>query len=200
MNELASVTSAQQFRQLRDSIKKNDKVRGDRHHSQNVHFSKTERQNDLIEFDAQLREKRIQDRRDVIERKRNEEAIYREWQRASERLTNDDSFVRHRNAAITGVNAYRDHRELNQDLLLQDIAETRNDIDRLLTLDKRNEDFREHEIERDARIIERQIQERSDTLRQKARVRQSIERVLNHGANVYGSEETRRGSIVDIVG
>ena len=126
MNELASVTSALDSRQLRDSLKKNDGVRGDRQHWQSVHATKTYRQNDLIEFDAQLREKRIQDRREIIEREREEEALYRERQGAFERLANDETFIRHRNAAIAAVNVTRDNRELNKNLLLQDVAQTQN--------------------------------------------------------------------------
>ena len=200
MNELASVASAQDFRQLHDRLKRNDEVRGGRQHSQNIHFLKTEHQNDLIEFDAQLREKRIQDRREIIEREREGEALYRERQDAFERITKDETFLRHRNAAIANVNSIRDNRELNENLLQQNIAETQNNADRLLTLEQRNENFREHEIERDARLTERHIQERADARRQTASVSHSIERIFNHGSNNFLNEETPRGSIVDIVG
>ena len=105
-----------------------------------------------------------------------------------------------RNQNIASVNSYIDNHDLTESLLLQDIADSQNNSERLLTLDQRNEDFREHEIERDARIVARQIQERADSLRQKAKMRESIERVIDHGANVQDHGETPRGSIVDVVG
>ena len=200
MSELASVTSAKDFRQLQDRLDRNGEVRGTRKNWQNIHFLKTKHQNDLIEFDAQLREKRIQDRRDIIEREREGETLYRERQDAFERITQDEAFVRHRNAAIANVNATRDNRELNEILLQQDIAETKNNADRILTLDQRNEDFREHGIERDARLAERHIQERADARRQKAKVSQSVERILNHQSNNHINIEIPRGGIVDLVG
>ena len=200
MNELTSVASAQEFRQLQDRLKRNDEVRGAHKNWQNIHFLKTKHQNDLIEFDAQLREKRIQDRREIIEKEREEETLYRERQDAFERITQDEAFVRHRNAAIANVNATRDNRELNEILLQQDIAETKNNADRLLTLVQRYEDFREHGIERDARLAERHIQELADARRQKAKVSQSVERILNHQSNNHIDREMPRGSIVDVVG
>ena len=200
MNELTSVASAQEFRQLQDRLKRNDEVRGAHKNWQNIHFLKTKHQNDLIEFDAQLREKRVQDRREIIEKEREGETLYRERQDAFERITQDEAFVRHRNAAIANVNATRDNRELNEILLQQDIAETKNNADRLLTLDQRYEDFREHGIERDARLAERHIQELADARRQKAKVSQSVERILNHQSNNHIDTEMPRGSIVDVVG
>ena len=200
MNELTSVASAQEFRQLQDRLKRNDEVRGAHKNWQSIHFLKTKHQNDLIEFDAQLREKRIQDRREIIEKEREGETLYRERQDAFERITQDEAFVRHRNAAIANVNATRDNRELNEILLQQDIAETKNNADRLLTLDQRYEDFREHGIERDARLAERHIQERADARRQKAKVSQSVERILNHQSNNHINKEIPRGGIVDLVG
>lgn len=200
MNELASVTSAQDFRQLQDRIKRNDEIRGNRKHWRTAHFLNSERRSELTEFDAQLREKRIQDRREIIELKRSESALYRDQQLDTDRTNNDDAFVRVRNQNIASVNSYIDNRDLTESLLLQDIADSQNNSERLLTLDQRNEDFREHEIERDARIVARQIQERADSLRQKAKMRESIERVIDHGANVQDHGETPRGSIVDVVG
>ena len=200
MNELTSVASAQEFRQLQDRLKRNDEVRGAHKNWQQIHFLKTKQQNDLIEFDAQLREKRIQDRRDIIEEEREGATLYRERQDAFERITKDEAFVRHRNAAIANVNATRDNRELHQILLQEDIAETQNNAERLLTLDQRNEDFREHEIERDARLAERHIQERTDARREKAKVSHSIERILSHEPSTSRNEETPRGSIVDVIG
>ena len=200
MNELTSVASAQEFRQLQDRLKRNDKVRGAHKNWQQIHFLKTKQQNDLIEFDVQLREKRIQDRREIVEREREEETLYRQRQDAFESITKDEAIVRHRNAAIANVNATRDNRELHQILLQEDIAETQNNADRLLTLDQRNEDFREHQIERDARLAERHIQERTEARRQKAKVSHSIERIVNHEPNNSRNEETPRGSIVDVIG
>ena len=135
-----------------------------------------------------------------MEEQRDEQALYNERQSTFERIASDETFVRHRNAAIAHVNATRDNRELNESLVLQDIADSQNDVERLVMLDQRNEDFREHQIERDARVIERQIQEQAETNRQKVRLRQSVERILNHGTTVSGNEKTPRGSIVDVVG
>lgn len=200
MNELTSVTSAQEFRQLQDRIRRNDEVRGNREHWRTAHFLNSERQNELIDFDAQLREKRVQDRRDTIELKRQEDALYRDRQNEFDRTNNDDAFVRSRNQDIANVNAYRDYRELTNSMLMRDIADSQNNADRLLTLDKRNEDFREHEIERDARIVARQIQERADSIRQKARMRLSVDRALDHVINVQDHGQNPRGSIIDVVG
>jgi len=200
MTELRSVAAADRFRVFQENLRVRDQQRAEVQRTQVQNFDTQRRQQELIESDVRLVEQRIQDRRDIIESERALKDQLRDQQRTLDRIANDVGFVRRRDNIEIELNSSRDARELDENLLLRDIAGDRNAAAELRTIDQRNEDLRQALLDREARVVERRIQDRNNAIQQEIALQRSVERIRAESRSAATGAERPRGGIVDVSG
>jgi len=200
MTELSSVAAADRFRAFQDNLRLRDQERAQVQRTQVQNFDDQLRQRELIESDVRLAERRVQGRRDIIEGERALQDQLRDQQRTLDRIANDESFVRRRDNIETELNSSRDARELDENLLLRQIDSDRNNANELRTLDQRNEDLRQALLDREARLVERRIQDRNASIQQEIALQRSVDRIRAENRSAATGAERPRGGIVDVSG
>ena len=200
MAEIRSLAAADRFRLLQEGLRARDQQRDDNLRARRNSFDDNLRQRALIEGDVRLGERRVQDRRDIIEGERALSDQLRDQRRTLDTLRADDAFVARQDNIQEELNASRDGRDLNESLLLRDIAGDRNEANELRTLEQRQEDLRLQLNEREARIVERRLQERADAIQEEIDLRRSLERIRNSGNNSQSGAERGRGDLLDVSG
>jgi|GEM_PF-1474693 len=202
MTEIPSLAAADRNRVLQDFLRQRDQQREDSQRIRETSFDQRLRQRELIQQDAQLAARRVQDRRDDLRARRDDQDQAYDRQRTGDFIDNDNAFVQRRDSIETELNSARDARDLNETLLQRDIAGERNQLAELRTLDQRNDDLRAQLIERDTRLQERRQQERIDEVRQEQALRRSISQVQETARNgpANAASDLARGAIVDVSG
>jgi hypothetical protein len=173
MTEIPSLAAADRNRVLQDVLRQRDQQREDSQRIRETSFDQRLRQRELIEQDVQLGARRVQDRRDDIEARRDAQDQARDRQRTRDFIDTDNAFVQRRDAIEIELNGARDARDLNESLL-----------------------------QRDIRLQERRQQERVDDIRQEQALRRSISQVqeATRNGSANAASELARGAIVDVSG
>lgn len=202
MTELRTVAAADRFRVFQDALRRRDQQQAEVQRTQTQSFDERARTQELIQADVRLAERRVQDRRDLVEAERARQDEFLDQQRVRDRISSDESFVRRQDGIDQELDGIRDNRELNESLLLRDIAGQRNNAAELNALDQRNEDLRAQLLDREARLVERRRQERVESIRQEADLRRSLERIRASAqeARAGGAAEQPRGAVLDVAG
>lgn len=195
MSEIASVSAGQRARLVQDALRVRDQQRADVVAGREQAFAEAQRIQQVAAQQIQLAEQRVRDRRNELEFEQDQDRELGEQQRVLDTVANDTLFERDQDVIQIELNAARDSRNLNENLLVRDIAAERNDALEFDTLAQRAEDLRQALIDREDRLTERRAAERDAEIRQQADLRSSISRV---GEAPQRTEDTPRGSIVDV--
>ncbi|MBT6095504.1 MAG: hypothetical protein HOH04_11530 [Rhodospirillaceae bacterium] len=200
MTQIPSLAAADRNRLIQDALRLRDQQREAVQRQREQSFADNLRQREITEGGSALAARRIQDRRDVVEGLRADQDQQRDRQRARDFINNDTHFVRRQYAIEDEQNASRDGRDLNESLLLRDIAGEQNEIAELRSVQQRSEDLRNRQIEREARIVERRVQERNDDIRQEQALRRSVDQIRNAATAGSSGAERPRGGLLDVSG
>jgi hypothetical protein len=200
MTELRTVAAADRYRVFQDAIRRRDQEQADQQRTRVASFDDRLQREAQASVDARRAEQRIQDRRDIIEADRALKDQLRDQQRTLDFLANDDGFVRRRDAIETELNGTRDARDLDESTLLRQLAGDRNAAAELRTIDQRNEDLRQALIDREARIVERRIEDRNAAIQQEIQLQRSINRIRNEARSAESGAERPRGAVLDVNG
>ncbi len=200
MTQIPSLAAADRNRLIQDVLRQRDQEREAVQRQREQSFADNLRQREITEGSSALAARRIQDRRDIVDGLRADQDQQRDRQRTRDFIDNDTHFVRRRDSIEGELNAARDGRDLDESLLLRDIAGQRNEAAELRTIDQRNDDLRNQQIEREARIVERRLQERADDIRQEQALRRSVDQIRNAAEAGSSGAERPRGGLVDVSG
>lgn len=200
MTELSTIAAADRFRVFQDGLRRRDQQQAEVQRTQNQSFDDRLRQQELVTADARLAERRIQDRRDILDAERAVQNQLRDQQRAQDQIASDEAFVRRQDSINSELNAVRDNRDLNESLQLRARDDERIRAAELSAVEQRNVDLRQQLIDRDARIIERRQQERDATIQQEAALRRGLERIQSDARNSHSGAERPRGALLDVSG
>ncbi|MEK9754362.1 MAG: hypothetical protein VW338_14305 [Rhodospirillaceae bacterium] len=200
MTELRTVAAADRYRIFQEAIRRRDQEQADQQRTRVASFDDRLQREAQASVDARRTEQRIQDRRDIIEADRALKDQLRDQQRTLDFLANDDGFVRRRDAIETELNGTRDARDLDESTLLRQLAGDRNAAAELRTIDQRNEDLRQTLIDREARIVERRIEDRNAAIQQEIQLQRSINRIRNEARSAESGAERPRGAVLDVNG
>jgi hypothetical protein len=200
MTELRSVAAADRFRVFQDALRRRDQQQADQQRSQVESFDSRLQREAQATADTRRAEQRVQDRRDIIEAERALQDQLADQQRTRDFIANDDSFVRRSDAIETELNSARDSRDLNENILVRQLAGDRNDAAELQSLQRRQEDARLALIDRDARVVQRRIEDRNAAIQQELQLQRSIERIRSESRNAQSGAERPRGAVLDVTG
>lgn len=200
MTELRSVAAADRFRVFQDALRRRDQQQADQQRSQDESFDSRLQHEAQATADTRRAEQRVQDRRDIIEAERALQDQLADQQRTRDFIANDDSFVRRSDAIETELNSARDSRDLYENILVRQLAGDRNDAAELQSLQRRQEDARLALIDRDARVVQRRIEDRNAAIQQELQLQRSIERIRSESRNAQSGAERPRGAVLDVTG